>query len=419
MRTDELVAFKEQKASLIAELRDLGAAADASANQRGEAGQWTGEELERFDKTEAEIRSLNERIERGTQLQHHQIWKPDVQMSLDGHAPVSFMEWRIQSENARPWNLPEVRNAFWHYMSTSNDHELDREELRTLSKATGPAGGFLVPTDMYDQVIRAERLMGAVAALATTLTTTGGEQLLVPRNLVHGTAAWVAENAAYTPSDETFDQASLSAFKAGAKVIVSEELLTDSAFGLDSFLAQELGERIGALEADSYVNGDGSGKPAGILHASQSVPVVTAAVGNSLSLTYSALVTAIFALPGQYRRGASFVVADTAARNLYLMVDNQGRPLWSVNVAAGGADTFLGYPITTDPYMPAPAASAKTMIFGNFRRGYMIRRVDGFSLQRQTELHSDNGQVGFRGTERVDGRVVLADALRVIQNSAT
>ncbi len=93
--------------------------------------------------------------------------------------------------------------------------------------------------------------------------------------------------------------------------------------------------------------------------------------------------------------------------------------MWSTNPAIDGPDTFLGYPVYTSPDLAAPAASAKSGIFGDIARGYKIRRVNGFSLQRQLELYSNNGQVGFRGFERVDGRVVLADAMRVLQNSAT
>jgi HK97 family phage major capsid protein len=136
-------------------------------------------------------------------------------------------------------------------------------------------------------------------------------------------------------------------------------------------------------------------------------------------VNYAALVNAIWALPAQYRRNASFIVSDSAAKNFYTMVDGQSRPLWSVNVAVTGPDTFLGYPIYSSPDLAAMAASAKWGIFGDIRRGYRIRRVNGFSLQRQTELYSNNGQVGFRGFERVDGRVVNADAMRVLQNSAT
>jgi HK97 family phage major capsid protein len=147
---------------------------------------------------------------------------------------------------------------------------------------------------------------------------------------------------------------------------------------------------------------------------------VTAATGNATSFNYTALVTAIFTLSPQYRRGASFIVNDTSARNLYLMVDSQNRPLWNVGgVANAGPDTFLGYPIYTDPDMPAPGANNISAVFGNWNRVYTVRRVRGLGIQRQNELHSDNGQVGFRAFERVDGKVTFAAAGIGLKHSAT
>lgn len=421
MRKDELKNFKEQKVQLLEELRSIGAQADSEADKRNTPGQWTQEEQEKFDKVEAEIRSVNERIERGAQLQHYADYDPErsASFSMEGQVPQTFNEWRMADVKARPWNLPEARAAFFHFMTTRGNEELTYEELRTLSKASGGAGAYLVPTDMYDQIIRAERLMGAIAQVATTITTSSGDTLNVPQNLTHGTASWVAENAGYVAADETFSQATLSAYKAGAKVIVSEELLTDSAFPLDSFIATEMGERIGFLEGTAFVAGDGSGKPTGIANAASGVTTVTAPTGSATSFKYSDLVAGIFSVPPQYRQGSVFVVSDGEAKNLYLMTDSQNRPLWNVNLAESGPDTFLGYPIYTDPNLPTPAASATTAIFGNIKRAYLIRRVDGFALQRQIELYSDNGQVGFRGYERVDGKVVLPDAIRLLQHSAT
>jgi HK97 family phage major capsid protein len=114
---------------------------------------------------------------------------------------------------------------------------MDIEEQRALSKASGAAGAFLVPTDFYDQIIRSLRFMGSVAQLCTEVVTDSGDSIQVPANTAHGIAYWTAENAAVTPSDETFAQVTLGANKATSKVIVSEELVQDSAFNLDGFLA--------------------------------------------------------------------------------------------------------------------------------------------------------------------------------------
>jgi HK97 family phage major capsid protein len=420
IRRDDVLALKEQRAHLLTSMQEK------FAVTLGEQRDFTAEEQEEYDKMESEFRSTTQRWQRAEELYNQE---KEVRQALDtpiefrvadgDDVPSTFAEYRNKMRTQQPWDTPEYRAAWFHYMTVQNLAELDIEEQRVLSKATAGAGANLVPTSFRDQIINIARFMGPINELANTIQTDSGEVIQIPSVSAHGTASWTAENAAYSPSDETFGQVSLGAFKAGAKIIVSEELLTDSAFGLDSYLAQEFGERIGVLEETAYAVGDGSGKPLGIANASSGVTVSTAATGNATSFTYSAIANFVFALPYQYRRGAAWIFSDGAVKNLYLLVDGQQRPLWSVNVANTGPDTFLGYPIYTSPDLAAPAANAKSGIFGNINRGYMIRRVNGFSMQRQDELHSDNGQVGFRGYERVDGRVVLADAMRVLQHSAT
>ena len=420
MRRDDILALKEQRAELHKALVDKFAVAET------EAREFTAEEAEEYDKMEAEFRSLTTRWQRAEDLyKQEQEVNRALETSIDfriedgDDVPLTLAEYRQKVRGIYAWDTPEYRAAYWHYLTVGNLAELDIEEQRVLSKATAGAGGNLVPTEFRNQIINILRFTGPVNQLAEVMTTDSGEAIQIPSVGSHGVATWTAENAAYTASDEVFGQVTVNAFKAGRTVIVSEELLTDSAFALDSYLARELGESIGVLEETAYAVGDGSGKPLGIANASSGVSILQAATGNATSFTYSALVNFIFGLPNQYRQNAVWIFSDGAVKNFFLLVDSQGRPLWNVNVANDGPDTFLGYPIYSSPDLAAPAASAKSGIFGDIRRGYLIRRVNGFSLQRQVELYSNNGQVGFRGFERVDGRVQLADAMRVLQHSAT
>lgn len=420
MRRDDVLKLKEQRAHLHKEMVDKFAVAE------GENREFTAEESQEYDKLEAEFRSLTTRWQKAEELfnEEKEVRKAletpiELHVADDDDVPQTLAEYRAKTRGPRPQDSPEYRAAYWHYLTAGKLTDLDVEEHRVLSKATAGAGLNLVPTAFYDQIINILRFTGPINRLAQTMTTDSGEAIQIPAVTSHGVATWTAENAAYTASDEVFGQVTLNAFKAGRTVVVSEELLTDSAFALDGYLAQEFGDSIGLLEETAYAVGDGSGKPMGIANVGSGVTVVQAAVGNATSFTYSALVSFIFALPYQYRQNAVWIFSDTGVRNFYTMVDGQSRPLWAVNVKEGQGDTFMGYPIYSSPDLAAVAASAKSGIFGDINRGYLIRRVNGFSLQRQTELYSNTGQVGFRGFERVDGRVVLADAMRVLQNSAT
>jgi HK97 family phage major capsid protein len=424
MRRDDIRRLSEQRKQVFATMHKLNE--DAEKENRN----LSAEENEQFEKMAVEFEELKEREERATKLfmQDREVEKTlatplEKRIGDDGDAPATYREYQEQRNGIARQDMPEFRNAFWHYMSTPTVADLDVEEHRALSKGTTTAGGFLVPTSMANDIIRSLRDMGAVASLCNEIRTDSGEALNLPANTVHGTASWTAESIGYTPSDETFANVSLGAYKSTAKIIVSEELVADSQFDLQGFLAVEFGERLGVLQNTAFVQGDGSGKPTGILASAttSNITTVTAAAGagNTTTFVYSALVGGIFSLPRQYRRNAAFIVNDTSARNLYLMVDSQGRPLWSVNVAAGGPDTFLGYPIYTDPDVPTPAIGNISVLFGDWKRAYTVRRSNGIGMQRQDELHSDNGQIGFRAYERVDGKVTLAAAAIALKHPAT
>jgi HK97 family phage major capsid protein len=423
MRKDEILALHEKRANIHHEMRQLA----ETANE--EDRDLTAEEQESYHKMANEFEELEHRARREETLYAQER---EVQATLatpiekrvgedqDG-APESFEEYRSSRRGPDPENLPEVRSAYYKHLTISHLSNLDIEEQRALSKASGAAGAFLVPTDMYNEIVRSQRFMGTIAPLAKELVTDSGETINVPTNPTHGIAYWTAENAAVTPSDEVFATLALGANKATTKIIVSSELLEDSAFNLGQYLATEFGERLAVLEETAFMRGDGTGKPQGILSSdtASNVTTVTAATGNATSFTYSALVTAMFSLSPPYRQNASWVVADSAARNLYLMLDSQNRPLWNVNIAEGAPDTFLGKSIRVHPDLATPAANNISVLYGDFNRGYIIRRVRGYSLQRQDELHSDNDQVGFLGRERVDGKVALAAAIVALKHSAT
>ena len=420
MRRDDILSLKEQRATLHKQMVDKFAVAE------GEGREFTAEEAAEYDKMEGEFRSLTKRWEKAEELykEEQEVKKAletpiEYRASGEEEVPLTLAEYRAKTGDTKPWDTAEFRSAWFHYMTAGSLSDLDIEEHRVLSKATAGAGANLVPTSFYNQIINILRFTGPFQELASVVTTDSGEALQIPSVSAHGVATWTAENAAYTASDETFGQVTLNAFKAGRTVIVSEELLTDASFGLESYLAQELGDSIGVLEETAFAVGDGTGKPLGIATAANGITVSQAATGNATSFTYSALASFMFALPYQYRRNAAWVFADNAVRNLYTLVDGQSRPLWNVTVANTGPDTFLGKPVYTSPDLATPAANAKSGVFGDISQAYVIRRVNGFSLQRQMELYSNNGQVGFRGYERVDGRVRNASAAIVLQHSAT
>jgi HK97 family phage major capsid protein len=282
---------------------------------------------------------------------------------------------------------------------------------------SGKGGGFFVPDDVAEMVISAARAASAVSQLALDITTARGETLGMPLAATAASGAWVAESGGYTPVDTTITNQNLGAFKAATKLIVSEDLRIDEAVELDSYLAFELGGRLGSLIETAVTTGDGSGKPLGLVHASSPYTVSTAPTGNTTSFSAAAIQQFYLALPAAYRPFASWLIA----------ADDFGK--LAGLTGSGGALVFPS--LQTDPPslfsrqvdvsadLPTPAASAKSLVFGDFKRAYGIRRVNQIGRQRQDEIHSDSGLIGYKLFARVDGRPLLSAAAIIGAHSAT
>jgi HK97 family phage major capsid protein len=306
--------------------------------------------------------------------------------------------------------------AYWSDEVDDGRASLEKEEYRVLSKGAS-GGGFFVPASVEESVTSAARAAGAVAQVAKEYRTASGESFSVPLASTHGTASWLAESASYTPSDEVITQASFGAFKSATKLIASEELTRDSEVEFDDWLTSELGARLGVLQEQAFCVGDGSGKPLGLVHASSPYTVVTAATGSSTIYKAADLQSVFLALPAAYRANASWVVNADDFGKLAGTLDTAGAFVFpSLHQAQ---PTLFSRPVYISADFPAPAANAKSLVFGDFTLGYGIRRVTEMGLQKQEELHSDSGQVGYKMFARVDGRPLLSDALRILAHSAT
>lgn len=329
-------------------------------------------------------------------------------------------EYRKLTYGGVPQNKDEFRQAFYRYMSaTFAEAKTLGDEYRVLSGATNPGGGYLVPTTFERTLLERAREFGVMRDLATVITTTTGEPIVQPAEDTHGTASWIAANAAYPESDEAFAQFTLNAYKAGTLMRVAEELLQDAAFDLEGYIARQYAARIGILENTAYVSGDGVGKPTGIVTSAAVGETLPA--GNTVGFTTEGsgdyIVRLTHSVIRAYRNRGAFLMRDATLLGVRLLKDNDGQYLWRPGLESDAPDTLLGYPVHTDPDMPAQAASAKSVLFGDFS-AYVIRDVQGVGMQRLVELYAGNGQIGFRGYHRTDGKLSNTDAVKALAQSA-
>ena len=272
-------------------------------------------------------------------------------------------------------------------------------------------GGYLAPDEYQKTLIDALQDQNIIRPLANVIQTESGERK-IPVVASHGTASWMDEEAAYTESDEAFGQVSIGAFKLGTMIKVSEELLRDSVFDLPSYIAKEFARRIGAAEEEAFLTGNGTGKPTGLLNATGGAQTgVTAAAQDAI--TFDEVIDLFYSLRAPYRKNAVFITSDTTMKALRQLKNGSGDYIWQPSIKAGTPDTILNRPVYTSVYMPQMAKGKKAMLFGDLSY-YWIADRQGRSFKRLNELYAATGQVGFLASERVDGKLILPEAVKVL-----
>lgn len=289
------------------------------------------------------------------------------------------------------------------------------EVRNALKIGTDSEGGFLVPDEFERTLVEALEEENIFRRLANVITTSSGDRK-IPVVASKGNASWIDEEGAIPESDDSFGQVSIGAYKLATMIKVSEELLNDSVFNLESYITREFARRIGNKEEEAFFVGDGTGKPTGILNATGGGQVgVTAA--SATAITLDEVLDLFYSLKAPYRNKAVFVMNDATIKAIRKLKDGNGQYLWQPSIQAGTPDTILNRPLYTSSYVPTAEAGAKTVVFGDFSY-YWVADRQGRVFKRLNELYAVTGQVGFIATQRVDGKLILPEAVKVLQQKA-
>lgn len=397
----------------ILELREKRAKAWEAAkafldSHRTDKGVLSAEDDAAYSRMEQEITDLGKEISRMERLE-----ALDAQMKKPVNQPLTGKPMSGRTIERIGRASDEYRTSFWDMMRSKAPLP---SVVNALQEGTDSEGGYLVPDEYERTLVEALEEENMFRQLAKVIRTSSGDRK-IPVVATKGTASWIDEEGAYTESDDSFGQVSIGAYKVGTMIKVSEELLNDSVFDLESYIAKEFAKRIGAKEEEAFFTGDGSGKPLGILAATGGAETgVTAA--SSTAVTADELMDLFYSLKSPYRKKAVWVLNDSTIKAVRKLKDSTGQYLWQPSLVAGTPDTLLGRPMKTSAYMPVIAAGAKTIAFGDFSY-YWIADRQGRSFKRLNELYAANGQVGFLGFQRVDGKLVLSEAVKVLAQKAS
>ena len=381
---------------------------------RDENGLVPAEALAQYDKMTADVQALGEEIKR---LEDQMAM--DAKLSAATSAPVQMMPGSQKKAPVNPTATDEYNKAFWDNMRGNVSFEV----RNALSVGENEAGGYTVPDEFHRQLLQALEENNIFRTLAHVIRTNSGTRT-IPIAADNGKASWVEEGNAIGESDLTFSVQTLSAYKLACAIRVSNELLHDSAFDIAGHIATRFGVRFGNAEEDAFINGKGvsadptvtPSEPTGILTTLATPSVLTA---NASTISFDDVYKLFYALKAPYRQKAKFLCNETALLQLMLLKDGNGQYIWKPGIEIGKPDTILGHQVYTSTYMPAiegdPASDAgkKVLLFGDFSYYWIADRTNR-TMKRLNELYAVNDQVGFIGTQRVDGKLILPEAMKVL-----
>lgn len=282
-----------------------------------------------------------------------------------------------------------------------------RQVSNILQEGVDADGGYLVPEEYDSRLIKVLNDENIMRKLGHKITTSGDHKINIAST--EPAAAWIEEGGALQFSDAQFSQILLDAHKLHVAIKVTEELLYDSAFNLENYIIEEFGKALSNAEEDAFLNGTGVGQPLGLFAETGGGTVYKTVT----KLTADDIINLVYALKRPYRKNSAFIINDQTIATIRTFKDNNGAYMWQPSYQAGEPDKLLGYPVYTSPFAPTDAIA-----FGDYSY-YNIGDRGTRSFKQLTELFAGNGMIGFVAKERVDGKLILPEAVQILKVSGT
>ena len=292
-------------------------------------------------------------------------------------------------------------SAFWEHMHTGMPSN-------ALKEGSDGAGGYLVPDEYNDRLVKALEDKKIMRKLGTTMTTE--HDLKIPVVIEDGVADWIEEGKPMSFMDVEFGQVTIGAHKLAAAVRCTDELLEDSGVDLEKYVEDAFVEAIGAAEEEAFIMGDGKGKPTGIVYQAEvgvEVPLEDLNLDAALLLMYS--------VKRAYReKGAVFVMSEEAYRILRKEKVRDGRYVWATELQDGEPDTLFGVHVYVSKDMPELASGNAVILYGDFSYFWIGDRGKR-KIKRLEERYAEQGLVAFITSERVDAKLVIPETVKTLK----
>ncbi|NCC16956.1 MAG: phage major capsid protein [Clostridia bacterium] len=367
-------------------------------SRRTEKGTLSAEDDATYSKMEQEITDLGKEINR---LERQEAL--EAELSKPVNMPLTskpYMGKEPEKKTGRATD--EYRNAMLDAFR-SNFKRVNN----VLQEGVDADGGYLIPEEYDRRLIDTLSEENIMRRLATTITTRGEHKINIAAT--KPAAAWIEEGGALSFGDATFSQILLDAHKLHVAIKVTEELLYDNVFNLEGYILEQFGKALANAEEDSFLNGDGVGKPLGLFAAAGG-----GTVANTLTAVIKSddVISLVYALKRPYRKNAAFIINDQNLAVLRKLKDNNGAYIWQPSYQVGEPDRLLGYAVHTSAYAPLDAIA-----FGDYSY-YNIGDRGSRSFSELRELFAGNGMIGYVAKERVDGKLILPEAVQILKLGA-
>ena len=370
---------------------------------RNEMGVLSAEDDQTYCNMEAELDALTNEVHRMERREAH-----EEEMNK---ATSKVITERPDMGNASPERTGRASDA---YKEDFGRHLRGKPLVHNvLSTTPDEDGGFLVPEDFERDILTELEEENVIRSLAKVIRTQ--HERKIPVATGHSVAQWTAENAAYQESNPTFGQKQIDAFKLTDLCRVSTELLQDAVFNIEEYIRKEFARAFGIAEEEAFCVGTGTNQPTGIFTDKGGEVGVTAAAANAI--TADELISLVYSLKSPYRRHAKFLLNDSTIAIIRKLKDGNGAYMWQPSIQANEPDKLLGYDIYTSPYVPTVGSGALSVAFGDFKNYWIGDRM-GRTVQRLNELYATNGQIGYISTERVDGKVMMPEGIKLLKMKA-
>ena len=368
-----------------------------------EDGKLTAEDAAAYEKMEADVVEMKKAIDR---LERQAAI--DRELDKPTSKPITN-----QPENAKPAGGFRATDEYKQDMLTAMRTRF-RNISNVLQEGNDQQGGYLVPVEYDNRLIDVLNEENIMRSLATKITTSGEHKINIAAT--KPAAAWIEEGGALTFGDATFDQIMMDAYKLHVAIKVTEELLYDAAFNLEGYIIDQFGKALANAEEDAFLNGDGKGKPMGVFDTTNGGQYNTTT--STANISADDIINLVYTLKRPYRKSAAFITNDKTLASLRKLKDNNGAYLWQPSLTAGEPDRLFGYAVYTSQFAPEASAGKAAMAFGDFSY-YNIGDRGSRSMQELKELFAGNGMVGYVMKERVDGRLILPEAVQILKMKGT